>query len=231
MTRSDNFAMFAVALLTTGAFATAPPVSALAEPSHGVFLITDRDASEPERFELDSLAVGQAQQWTTASGSVVVVTRTAGGYEVDVDGKTSKIKLLDDSGPMVWVQGHQVEGDDAAAEGKVRSKVIVHREASASGDDAATHFGYAFVVGDQAADAELLEELSEALRSGGRRGVMVVGGEDGKKVKVVRLGAGSVDDDETRVVIDTDANKEGRRVVIIERQKTKSSDDKEGTDD
>ena len=58
-------------------------------------LVLDHDgaAEQLELADLHEMAVGESRALTTASGTPVVVTRDAQGFEIDLDGK--KIRLMD----------------------------------------------------------------------------------------------------------------------------------------
>ncbi len=80
---------------------------------HKIKLVTG-DAGKID-LDLESMAVGDSRPFTTDSGKAGTVTRTAKGYDLDLDGKTIKVDLdldLDADGAMhLRLGGKDVDGE------------------------------------------------------------------------------------------------------------------------
>ncbi len=110
----------------------------------------DGDAEQLELADLHELEVGESRSFATASGTPVVVTRDAEGFEIDLDGK--KIRLMDqfegDGSGTSWTSAgggtrtfHKrvivTEGEDEDGEANVmilRNKVAVDSNGVAIAD-------------------------------------------------------------------------------------------------
>jgi|CXWL01.1.fsa_nt_gi hypothetical protein len=187
-----------LALIAGSLLGGAAAAAELDEHATRLLVVADAaDGATPQSFELDELSEGQAQQFTTDAGTKVVVTRTADGYDVDIDGDKSSVKLaLPEVEP----------GEDGAA--GPHTRVIVHQERHG---DAAAAQAYAFVVTDDASRDAVVTEISQVLVGGdGETNVLVTPG-DGKHVRVVRVLGGQ----------HAGATAEGakaQKIVIIERK-------------
>ena len=97
-------------------------------------LVLDRDgtAEQLELADLHELAVGESRNFTTASGTPVVVTRDAAGFEIDLDGK--KIRLTDHFAAEMPEGSWTSEGGETH---QLHKRIVVNE--SAEGGDGSTN--------------------------------------------------------------------------------------------
>ncbi len=170
---STPLTLTALALaLAAGVAVAAAATADEPEKETRIQLVLNQDGAM-ERIELDdlhALAVGESRSFTTESGKLGTVTRTEGGFELDLGGK--KITVADEPGAGTEGEGdvfvfHKkveiAEGDDAktmvwhSAEGGEGHQVKVIRKHGGPGE------AFAFATGPHAAHfGSHLQKMSEA---------------------------------------------------------------------
>ena len=131
-------------------------------------------------LDLQSMAIGEAQTLTDASGNVATISRTVDGFEVDVAGETVALGNLGDAEPFdVFVH----EGDhhsDVHVDKHVRSIKMIK-----TGDEEGIT-----VISAQSISEAVRQKIRDALASEGIKGSVefIDGGEfDGDVEKEVRV--------------------------------------------
>lgn len=240
-------------LTLAAAAASAPAVAAELEPgSRATLVFVGGPDSEPERIplgdRLGELAPGETEEIVTDSGRLLRLTRTEGGVDLEIDGKTTSIHLFgsalggSDDHAFHWTPATDANAADEEEAERVEiertadlekeerevaanrhSRVVVQRH-GADGEG----FAYAFVFGDE--DEEEALAKAERLLTAGPR-VMVFAGEDGEVVRVLeRRETTDVSVTEENADDETGASGEPRRVhkvIVIERAKPKAETDDE----
>jgi len=112
--------------------------------------------SEDSGFDLQSMAIGEAQTLTDASGNVATISRTVDGFEVEVAGETVALGGLDGADPFdVFV--HEVDHGDIHVDKHVKKIKMIK-----TGDDENIT-----VISGQSIGKEVRQKIRDALVSAG----------------------------------------------------------------
>jgi len=110
--------------------------------------------SQNAGFDLQSMAVGEAQTLTDASGNVATISRTVDGFEVDVAGETVALGNLDGADPFNMFVHEADHHEDI--------HVNKHVKMIKTGDDESIT-----VISGQSIGAEVRQKIRDALLSAG----------------------------------------------------------------
>jgi hypothetical protein len=200
--RSMKSSQLALTLAALAAVAAATPAALAVGPADHkqvIVVAESLDDADPQLIDIADLEVGEARQVLTEGGKEVVITRVDEGYDIALEGKTTKIRFPD------------VPEAPAMPEGAAMTRVIVEKHRDGDGPGKAI----VYLATDALDDDELKARVVEIL-SADHGDAEVVIAPDGKRVKRIRV---IRDDSET---VD---GEEQRDVVILRKRVERAEDD------